>query len=104
MACFTPPRTKASLRVLKLPPARSEEHTSELQSLRQLVCRLLLEKKNNSIKLLFAAIIVHSVEGSFQEVFRVDAGNLGRIVKGEQHRLTGWLCGVMLGQVYDLVR
>src|SRR5947199_5781411 len=30
------------------PPAggRSEEHTSELQSLRHLVCRLLLEKKN----------------------------------------------------------
>src|SRR5947199_10605696 len=27
---------------------RSEEHTSELQSLRQLVCRLLLEKKNIS--------------------------------------------------------
>src|SRR5262245_63060790 len=29
------------------PPCRSEEHTSELQSLRHLVCRLLLEKKNN---------------------------------------------------------
>src|SRR5262245_63930454 len=28
---------------------RSEEHTSELQSLRHLVCRLLLEKKNNMI-------------------------------------------------------
>src|SRR2546425_7645008 len=27
------------------PPARSEEHTSELQSLAYLVCRLLLEKK-----------------------------------------------------------
>src|SRR5438045_8147543 len=26
-------------------PGRSEEHTSELQSLRHLVCRLLLEKK-----------------------------------------------------------
>src|SRR5258705_3352050 len=26
---------------------RSEEHTSELQSLRHLVCRLLLEKQNN---------------------------------------------------------
>ena len=26
---------------------RSEEHTSELQSRRNLVCRLLLEKKNN---------------------------------------------------------
>src|SRR5205814_10440581 len=30
---------------LGLAPARSEEHTSELQSLRHLVCRLLLEKK-----------------------------------------------------------
>src|SRR5690349_23073562 len=28
-------------------PGRSEEHTSELQSRRDLVCRLLLEKKNN---------------------------------------------------------
>src|SRR2546425_1669254 len=28
------------------PPSRSEEHTSELQSLAYLVCRLLLEKKN----------------------------------------------------------
>src|SRR2546430_11514742 len=29
--------------------SRSEEHTSELQSQSNLVCRLLLEKKNNSI-------------------------------------------------------
>src|ERR1035438_10670977 len=29
----------------RLPRYRSEEHTSELQSLRHLVCRLLLEKK-----------------------------------------------------------
>src|ERR1039458_10677085 len=28
---------------------RSEEHTSELQSLRHLVCRLLLEKKNSKL-------------------------------------------------------
>src|SRR5205814_7920008 len=28
-------------------PERSEEHTSELQSLRHLVCRLLLEKKKH---------------------------------------------------------
>src|SRR5437899_7258072 len=28
---------------------RSEEHTSELQSLRHLVCRLLLEKKNTKV-------------------------------------------------------
>src|ERR1039458_538028 len=31
-----------------LPGSRSEEHTSELQSLRHLVCRLLLEKKTES--------------------------------------------------------
>src|SRR5947199_4454551 len=29
---------------------RSEEHTSELQSLRHLVCRLLLEKENGAIE------------------------------------------------------
>src|SRR5262245_64228485 len=29
-------------------PVRSEEHTSELQSLRHLVCRLLLEKKKKT--------------------------------------------------------
>src|SRR5205823_12041556 len=31
-------------------PARSEEHTSELQSLAYLVCRLLLEKKKKTKK------------------------------------------------------
>src|SRR5690606_41514192 len=30
-------------------PPRSEEHTSELQSRENLVCRLLLENKNNNI-------------------------------------------------------
>src|SRR5947199_954593 len=30
---------------------RSEEHTSELQSLRHLVCRLLLEKKKETVTL-----------------------------------------------------
>src|SRR5205814_7563068 len=32
--------------------ARSEEHTSELQSLRHLVCRLLLEKKKQKLVLI----------------------------------------------------
>src|ERR1035438_10673382 len=41
----TPPRTRPA------PPSpRSEEHTSELQSLRHLVCRLLLEKKKTNKK------------------------------------------------------
>src|SRR5262245_63924063 len=36
--------------VLECGGNRSEEHTSELQSLRHLVCRLLLEKKKNIYK------------------------------------------------------
>src|SRR5258706_8440383 len=35
---------------------RSEEHTSELQSLTNLVCRLLLEKKKNKKKSLSGAV------------------------------------------------
>src|ERR1039458_10804022 len=39
-------RWRGSRRTTSSPPeTRSEEHTSELQSLRHLVCRLLLEKK-----------------------------------------------------------
>src|SRR5437899_5235872 len=38
--CATPTALRCAF------PRRSEEHTSELQSLRHLVCRLLLEKKN----------------------------------------------------------
>src|SRR5438874_8754745 len=37
------------------PPTRSEEHTSELQSRRDLVCRLLLEKKKQKKELIDAA-------------------------------------------------
>src|SRR5438874_9393662 len=36
---------------------RSEEHTSELQSRRDLVCRLLLEKKKKKIKILSLRLI-----------------------------------------------
>src|SRR5205823_11117921 len=36
---------RPSISVLSAIPGRSEEHTSELQSLAYLVCRLLLEKK-----------------------------------------------------------
>src|SRR5205823_15053349 len=50
-------RARASLRPRARPPPvptadvleRSEEHTSELQSLAYLVCRLLLEKKKNNL-------------------------------------------------------
>src|SRR2546430_13150036 len=39
------------LSIAKMMDARSEEHTSELQSQSNLVCRLLLEKKKNSFPL-----------------------------------------------------
>src|SRR5437899_8285716 len=47
-------RFRSRLRSLRKPSClrrqlRSEEHTSELQSLRHLVCRLLLEKKKKNI-------------------------------------------------------
>src|SRR2546430_9528241 len=38
---------------------RSEEHTSELQSQSNLVCRLLLEKKKNSNSLLITLFIIY---------------------------------------------
>src|SRR2546421_7539202 len=38
-------------RILRYPTSRSEEHTSELQSRSDLVCRLLLEKKKKKNKL-----------------------------------------------------
>src|SRR5262245_65221293 len=39
-----------SVRTRRQKLTRSEEHTSELQSLRHLVCRLLLEKKKNRLQ------------------------------------------------------
>src|SRR5690349_24299955 len=42
---FRLPRRRRGSRAAR---ARSEEHTSELQSRRDLVCRLLLEKKKNT--------------------------------------------------------
>src|SRR6202142_1148016 len=44
------------MRVLK---PRSEEHTSELQSPKDLVCRLLLEKKSQRGDLIFKALVLN---------------------------------------------
>src|SRR3982750_4881348 len=47
----------AFVRALPLAHARSEEHTSELQSRSDLVCRLLLEKKNWSMHFVHAMLL-----------------------------------------------
>src|SRR2546427_5421215 len=51
-AAHTPRGTRCSTHsaVEHLVPRRSEEHTSELQSQSNLVCRLLLEKKKKKVK------------------------------------------------------
>src|SRR5258705_4278949 len=45
-------------------PIRSEEHTSELQSLRHLVCRLLLEKKKKAIFSAYFPTTKHSLSST----------------------------------------
>src|SRR5256885_9960669 len=58
---FTEPlerRQPPFLRLIRLIPQRSEEHTSELQSPCNLVCRLLLE--NNTVEFI-AAVIAYYV-------------------------------------------
>src|SRR2546430_12300572 len=54
----TPGRDSASVATSR---SRSEEHTSELQSQSNLVCRLLLEKKKKSSHLASHAILQHTV-------------------------------------------
>src|SRR2546425_8015003 len=53
---ISPPSRWSAVR--KFPCVRSEEHTSELQSLAYLVCRLLLEKKKHTSELQSLAYIV----------------------------------------------
>src|SRR5438093_7369649 len=48
--CRRSSRRSRTAKSRSTPASRSEEHTSELQSLTNLVCRLLLEKKKNNRK------------------------------------------------------
>src|SRR2546429_2620160 len=48
--CFRRPDLLLTVPVMLGAAARSEEHTSELQSRLHLVCRLLLEKKNTKVQ------------------------------------------------------
>src|SRR5258708_16168619 len=50
---------EAARRPKRFLQARSEEHTSELQSPDHLVCRLLLEKKNNHLPLTPHTPLIH---------------------------------------------
>src|SRR2546425_6211800 len=59
-ACHSPTAARAGIPPSRRPTRwRSEEHTSELQSLAYLVCRLLLEKKKKKTKD-YKALRVHN--------------------------------------------
>src|ERR1022692_1888437 len=60
-------------------PIRSEEHTSELQSPCNLVCRLLLEKKNNTLTSSF------HVSWTDSPLVALDAFSAQRIVPPSYH-------------------
>src|ERR1039458_3035216 len=83
-------------------PRRSEEHTSELQSLRHLVCRLLLEKKKrrtpNTVLAVFRPTVSTTRTLSF---FRKGSAWLGETVRrrtgSRMHRRTQAKSRVMSG-------
>src|SRR2546429_3635311 len=60
MASAASPEAPLVEKMCTVPSSRSEEHTSELQSRLHLVCRLLLEKKNNEITLETDTNLVHT--------------------------------------------
>src|SRR6266576_2688671 len=64
-----PPARPAGRTAPSPPPRRSEEHTSELQSRRDLVCRLLLEKKKIAIKIEWHEDRVMAIDGQTAESF-----------------------------------
>src|SRR6202043_920452 len=76
-------RTSTSGSVLASDRSRSEEHTSELQSRGHLVCRLLLEKKNEPPR----SRARRQVQGrATTRIRRWSAGVGGRGANGDRHR------------------
>src|SRR5215207_10975669 len=63
---WSPASTPCCLPTDSTPRCRSEEHTSELQSRVDLVCRLLLEKKNKNTEHLIHRI---KQQGNSRELF-----------------------------------
>src|SRR3712207_2929303 len=81
--------------VIGADPVRSEEHTSELQSRQYLVCRLLLEKKNNEICNLFFLMIRRPPRSTLfpyttlfrSQLVRVGLDGVGAEADRARHRL-----------------
>src|SRR3989441_3646253 len=59
--CGDARRVRCVANVEQQPVTRSEEHTSELQSLAYLVCRLLLEKKKVISTMVFRSFVMYHI-------------------------------------------
>src|SRR5262245_64082964 len=80
----TPSRPSARTR-----SPRSEEHTSELQSLRHLVCRLLLEKKNQQNKQKTAGGQPHPPKEQSNQNKQIEANTANKHTAGQhEYRYT----------------
>src|SRR5205814_615848 len=72
--------------MLEYGPKRSEEHTSELQSLRHIVCRLLLEKKNGELAGIAVRVLAeaHQLEHVDRPLLAFGAGHMAELqAKGD---------------------
>src|SRR6266496_1327320 len=72
---------------------RSEEHTSELQSRRDLVCRLLLEKKKTMVrqKLTTAIAVLLLADAPNNNAFSAEATNETSYRENAFSRVVPWL-------------
>src|SRR2546428_7357898 len=68
---FRNDKNAALLRSFGAEHGRSEEHTSELQSRSDLVCRLLLEKKNQTPSATHTAILIVPTRNRTSETFTI---------------------------------
>src|SRR3712207_7842223 len=96
-------RTPSSPRLTKTKPprlARSEEHTSELQSRQYIVCRLLLEKKKKNgsqlIPVIYDAMRAFHAVGLTDSITFVEI-TVSRIVVGLGARLLTCAIAVLIG-------
>src|SRR2546430_10191606 len=64
--CRPRPRSEFRGTAAAAPARRSEEHTSELQSQSNLVCRLLLEKKKRSVRQNIHSQLTHQDESGHE--------------------------------------
>src|SRR5690242_20769748 len=95
------PLARSRLKKCRHAGARSEEHTSELQSHVNLVCRLLLEKKNNEEVLKNVHGQLEVVECDLREMQAVVAAVTGREVGLHEGAVSAVTCS-RVSQVNDM--